>query len=109
MRGSRSGLTLLEVMGAVAILGLASVWLITPAMDATVRAGQARDRLNASLLADDVLAELETRAASEGIAPGTHESERDGFRISVTAVAADASALLAAHNATPQQLARLAA
>ena len=95
MSRTSSAFTLLEVMGAVVILGLLGTSLITSTMDSTYRAGQARDQLIASLLADDVLAELETRAADGGVAPGMEETDRDGFHITVTTAAADVSQLLA--------------
>ena len=89
MSRARTGFTLLEVLGAVVILGLVGVSLITSSMNATVLAGQARDRLVASLLADGVLADLELEAAAGRLVPGTSENDRDGFRIAVTVSAAD--------------------
>ena len=97
-------MTLLEVLGAVVILGLVGVSVITSSMDSSLDAAHARDLLTASLLADDALAELETRAAAGGIPLGTQETERDGFRIAVTTAAADVGALLAARQAGDREL-----
>ena len=93
MSRGRAGFTLLEVLGAVVILGLVGVSLITSSMNATILAGQARDRLVASLLADGVLADVELEAAAGRLIPGTSENERDGFQIAVTVSAADLGAL----------------
>lgn len=72
-----SGFTLLEVMGAVVILGIIGVSLITASMDSAYRAAQARDRMGTSLVADSLIAELETRARAGGLEPGTQHSQTD--------------------------------
>ncbi len=81
----RSGFTLIEVMAAVAMLGI----IITVLADASVQGmmieGDADRRLRASLVADDALHELEgLLALGQPIPLGTRESEQDEFRIAVT-------------------------
>jgi prepilin-type N-terminal cleavage/methylation domain-containing protein len=83
MRASR-GFTLLEVMAAVAILGLVYAVLARAATQGVVAEGESRRRMEAALLADERLADLETRLATgEVLADGTHEEELDPFRIEV--------------------------
>lgn len=83
------GLTLLEVLAAVAILGIVYTLLADWAIQGLLAEGEARRRLDASLVADRVLGELEA-AVEAGNAPplGVEESEQDGFavRVEVTAV-----------------------
>ena len=83
MRASR-GFTLLEVMAAVAILGLVYAVLARAATQGVMAEGESRRRMEAALLADERLAELETRLATGEILPdGTLEEELNEFRIAV--------------------------
>lgn len=94
MRKVSSGFTLLEVMGAVVILGIVGVSLITSSMDSSHRARQARDRLGASLLADSTLAAIETHTKSGGLTPGTQRDEtEDGYEIEIETQPANLAAL----------------
>jgi prepilin-type N-terminal cleavage/methylation domain-containing protein len=81
---ARRGFTLLEVMAAVAILGLVYAVLARAATQGVVAEGASRRRMQAALLADARLADLETRLATGEILPdGTREEELDEFRIAV--------------------------
>jgi prepilin-type N-terminal cleavage/methylation domain-containing protein len=83
MRASR-GFTLLEVMAAVAILGLVYAVLARAATQGVVTEGESRRRMEAALLADERLADLETRLATGEVLPdGIREDELDPFRIAV--------------------------
>lgn len=55
----RRGFTLLEVLGAVAILGISYVMLATASIQGLRAVGESQRRLEASLLADRILTELE--------------------------------------------------
>ncbi len=94
MKRASAAFTLLEVMGAVVILGIVGVSLITSSMDSSHRARQARDRLTASLLADSALAEVESRAQAGGLTPGSQQDETpEGFAIVVETEAVDFASL----------------
>jgi prepilin-type N-terminal cleavage/methylation domain-containing protein len=82
------GFTLLEVLVAVAVLGLLYTALAGVAIQGLRAEGESHRRLEASLLADSLLAELEV-VLEEGAPPrpGREEDERDGFTI-VTEVSA---------------------
>ena len=58
-RNSRLGFTLLEVLGAVAVLGIWYFVLAAIATDGLLREGQSLRKLRAGLIADRILAELE--------------------------------------------------
>lgn len=58
----RSGFTLLEVLGAVAILGISYIMLATASIQGLQAIGQSQRRIEASLLADETLIELEVAA-----------------------------------------------
>ena len=60
---SRAGFTLIEVMGAVAILGLSYILLATSAIEGLRIIGDSQRRIEASLIADQTLAEIEIAAA----------------------------------------------
>lgn len=83
MRAER-GFTLLEVMAAVAILGLVYTVLATAATQGVRSEGESRRRMEASLLADATLAEIETQLAS-GVSPdtGVTDEEVEEFRVVV--------------------------
>lgn len=83
-RPPQAGFTLLEVLAAVAILG---IWYMVMASIATqgLRAeGESQRRLRASLLADEILADLESGLVL-GSAPAaqTEETVRDRFTVRV--------------------------
>ena len=73
-RFSRGGFTLLEVMAAVAVLGLVYVVVARGAIQGLQTEGDASRRLRASLLADRVLNDLELNLAG-GSAPALGETE----------------------------------
>jgi prepilin-type N-terminal cleavage/methylation domain-containing protein len=82
------GFTLLEVLLAVAVLALVYTALANTAIQALRNEGESIRRLEASLLADRVLADVEV-ALEEGAPPplGREENESDDFAI-VTEVSA---------------------
>jgi prepilin-type N-terminal cleavage/methylation domain-containing protein len=84
MSSRPDGFTLLEVLAAVAILGIAYITLGSSGIQGLQHEGEARRRLEASLLADSVLSEIEA-GLEAGAAPplGEKESEADGFTITV--------------------------
>jgi prepilin-type N-terminal cleavage/methylation domain-containing protein len=83
-RPGNAAFTLLEVLAAVAVVGLVYWVLFAMAIDAVGAEGDAQRRLRASLLADRALGEVEGMLAG-GIAPqiGRTESEEDPYRIEV--------------------------
>ena len=70
----RAGFTLLEVMAAVAVLGLVYVVVARVAIQGLQTEGDASRRLRASLLADRTLSDLEVELAG-GAAPRVGETE----------------------------------
>jgi prepilin-type N-terminal cleavage/methylation domain-containing protein len=70
----RAGFTLLEVMAAVAVLGLVYVVVARVAIQGLQTEGDASRRLRASLLADRALSDLELELAG-GAAPRVGETE----------------------------------
>lgn len=83
-RAAAPGFTLLEVLVAVAVLGLVYVTVARIAIQGMQSEGDASRRLEASLLADRALAELETQLA-QGTAPPLGEQTREeaGYRLEV--------------------------
>ena len=79
-----SGFTQREVLAAVALLAIPYFQLQQSGLMALQREGEARRRMAASLLADSMLAEIES-AIEGGAAPkiGEEETEQDGFRTTV--------------------------
>ncbi len=74
-----AGFTLLEVLASVAILGLVYTMLSGVAARWLAAEGEARRRMQASLLADRTLAEIEAQVASGSVpAPGESESADEG-------------------------------
>ncbi len=61
-RASERGMTLIEVMGAVMIVGIWFLVLSTSAIRGVVAEGNAQQLLEASLVADEALADAETQA-----------------------------------------------
>ena len=88
----RRGLTLLEVLAAVVLLGTVFTVLAGAGMQGLQIEGEARRRLQASMIADRKLSDLEL-GLETGTAPrlGTEESEEDGFTVitEVTALSLD--------------------
>lgn len=82
MRRAERGLTLLEVLGAVALLGILYTVLAGNAIEGLRSEGESRRRLEASLLADERMASIELELAS-GVAPplGDRSDEEDGFTV----------------------------
>jgi hypothetical protein len=83
-RAKRAAFTLLEVLGAVVVVGLVFVALARASIQALRAEGDAARRLEASLLADRLLGEIEQQSWL-GTAPevGTQESEEAGFSVVV--------------------------
>jgi len=81
-RRAERALTLLEVMAAVAILGIVYAYLSKAASQGILTAGESRWRLEASLLADQELADLE-RATRAGVPLEAGEQDRqvDDFTV----------------------------
>jgi prepilin-type N-terminal cleavage/methylation domain-containing protein len=85
MRRTERGFTLIEVLAAVAVLGLLYTVLAEGAMQALRAEGVSKRRLEASLLADSRLAEVELELEGNSVpAVGATESEEDDFRVVVT-------------------------
>lgn len=78
------GFTLLEVMVAVAILGIVLALLVRAAVGGMAVEGDAHRRLAASLIADRLLAEVESQALL-GTLPelGRTEDEEGGYQLAV--------------------------
>ena len=83
MRAER-GFTLLEVMAAVAILGLVYAVLARAATQGVMSEGESQRRMQAALLADARLADLETRLVTgEALPSRPLEEALDEFRIAI--------------------------
>jgi prepilin-type N-terminal cleavage/methylation domain-containing protein len=82
---SRGGFSLLEVLAAVAILGIWFVVLASVAVQGLRAEGSNERRIRASLAADAALAEIEMKLG-RGELPEDQESERGDFLVSVTSV-----------------------
>jgi len=82
MRRAERGLTLLEVLGAVALLGILYTVLAGSTIDGLRSEGESRRRLAASLLADERMAEIELSLGSGAAPPlGSTSEEEDGFTV----------------------------
>lgn len=101
-RFSSAGFTLLEVMAALAVLGLVYVVVAQSAMQGLQTEGDAGRRLRASLLADRVLNDLELGLAG-GSAPalGELETTEEEFTVLVAVSPFDLGSLL--QDATGQE------
>jgi len=84
MPARRRGFTLLEVLGAVAILGVSFTLLARANIEGLRAEGIARRQLEASLLADRTLAGIETDLEN-GTVPeiGSREDRVEGYRVEV--------------------------
>jgi prepilin-type N-terminal cleavage/methylation domain-containing protein len=84
MRRAERALTLLEVMAAVALLGILYTVLARAATQGVRSEADSRRRMEASLMADATLAEIETRLANGETLQLEHtEIEKGEFRVSV--------------------------
>ncbi len=94
-RERRQGFTLFEVLAAAGILALFYTMLAGSAIEGINSEGVSRRRMEASLLADQRLADIET-ALGAGTAPeiGQSEEEVDLFTVRVDVTPFDATALL---------------
>jgi prepilin-type N-terminal cleavage/methylation domain-containing protein len=106
MRRSDPGFTLLEVMAAVAVVAIVFTTLARVANQGVQSQGISKRRLEASLLADQVLSDIETQMAA-GAAPaiGQTEFEEGRFAVVVDVTAFDlASAIPASAETTASEL-----
>jgi prepilin-type N-terminal cleavage/methylation domain-containing protein len=80
----RDGFTLLEVMAAVALLGIVCAILGRAAFESLAREGEAQRRIQASLLADSVLSDIEM-GLDQGTSPKVGDEERDSgdFKVAI--------------------------
>jgi prepilin-type N-terminal cleavage/methylation domain-containing protein len=97
MRRPDAGFTLLEVMAAVAVVGIVFTVLARAENEGLLEEGVSRRRLEASLLADRVLSEFEEQIAT-GTAPeiGQTEFEEENFHVLVDVTAFDLEGLIPA-------------
>ncbi len=95
-RARREGaFTLFEVMAAVLVLGMLYAVLANAAMQGLQAEGETRRRLEASLIADRALAELETQILLGVIPPSSRAEEaQDPYLVTVTVQPFDPSVLL---------------
>jgi prepilin-type N-terminal cleavage/methylation domain-containing protein len=91
----RRGFTLLEVLAAVAVLGIVYVVVARVAIQGLQVEGDASRRLRASLLADRVLNDLELAMAAGSAPPvGRTEADEEDFAIVVEVTPLDVASLL---------------
>jgi prepilin-type N-terminal cleavage/methylation domain-containing protein len=91
----RRGFTLLEVLAAVAVLGIVYVVVARAAIQGLQVEGDASRRLRASLLADRVLNDLELAMAAGSAPPvGRTEADEEDFAIVVEVTPFDVATLL---------------
>jgi prepilin-type N-terminal cleavage/methylation domain-containing protein len=84
MSSSERGFTLLEVLAAVVVLGLAYVALGSSGIQGLQHEGEARRRLGASLLADAALGDIEANVEAGGAPPlGQDETDQGDYRVTV--------------------------
>jgi prepilin-type N-terminal cleavage/methylation domain-containing protein len=94
-RTRRAGFTLLEVMAAVAVVGIVYIVVAGSAMQGLRTEGDASRRLRASLLADRVLSELELQMArGSALPPGETETTEEEFTIVVEVSPFDIASVL---------------
>jgi prepilin-type N-terminal cleavage/methylation domain-containing protein len=87
LAGHSAGFTLIEVMGAVAVLGISYVMLATASIQGLQAIGQSQLRIKASLIADQALTELELAAElGQLIEVRTDEYAEDPFVITVDVI-----------------------
>ena len=97
MRRASAAFTLLEVMAAVAVVAIVFTTLARVANEGLRSEGISKRRLEASLLADSLLAEIEAQLAT-GVAPeiGETESEEGPFSLLVSVTSFDIASVLPA-------------
>lgn len=84
MRRSETGFSLLEVMAAVAVVAIVFTTLARVASQGLYSEGLSKRRLEASLLADRAVADIELGAAAGQMpAPGLTEVEEGLYRIAI--------------------------
>jgi prepilin-type N-terminal cleavage/methylation domain-containing protein len=94
---ARRGFTLIEVLGAVLVLAVLYTVLAEAAIGGLRTEGENRRRLEASLLADDMLMEIESGLLSGNVPQiGREESEDDLYLITLEVRAIDPSEFLPA-------------
>lgn len=82
MRSANPGFTLLEVLAAVAVIGVAFTSLAAWNIEGLRAESLAHGRLEASIVADYVLSELEAELAAGAVPPvGRVEREQDGHAV----------------------------
>ncbi len=92
---ARRGFTLLEVLGAVLVLGLLYSVLADVAIQGLRAEGESRRRLEASLFADELLSEIEASIAFGEVPPlGLTVEEDDLYSIELEVASFDTSALI---------------
>jgi len=90
------GLTLFEVMAAVAVMGLVYTLLAQAAIQGIRAEGENQRRLEASLLADQFITDVEDMIASGDAPPvGRSEEEDDPFLVTLSVEELDMKTLLA--------------
>lgn len=83
-RGKHSGFTLLEVLAAIALLGVVFTALSRAASVGVLSEGHSRRLLEASLLADAELAQLELDTLAGALPePGLEEKELDDYEVTI--------------------------
>jgi prepilin-type N-terminal cleavage/methylation domain-containing protein len=102
MRRSDAGFTLLEVMAAVAVVGIVFTVLARAENEGLLEEGVSKRRLEASLLADQVLSDFEEQIAT-GTAPeiGQTEFDEGNFHVLVDVTAFDLAGVIPAREETP--------
>lgn len=89
------GFTLIEVLGAVLVLAVLYTVLAEIAITGLRAEGENRRRLEASLLADDMLMEIESRLLTGDVPPiGREEEEDDPYTITLEVRAIDPNSVL---------------
>ncbi len=81
-RGTRSGLTLIEVLAAVAVLGVGYITVIQAGSEGLLREGETRRYLEASLIADHEVFEIE-EALDAGVIPSSETREVDAYEVEI--------------------------
>lgn len=81
-RRCRAGLTLIEVLAAVAVLGVGYIAVIQAGSEGLLREGETRRYLEASLIADQALFELEFDLDA-GLIPEADTREVDGYELEI--------------------------
>jgi prepilin-type N-terminal cleavage/methylation domain-containing protein len=95
MRRSERGFTLLEVLAAVAIIGIVFSTLMRAQSEGLRSEGSSKRRLEASLLADEVLAEVEEQISTGAeMELGVEQRDEDPFTVEIEITAFDLDAAI---------------